>query len=410
VTVALAADGTGASVLLDQRRLLPPGVDTPATPTWKTPVTLRYAVKGRTFHQRLWLTSAHTVCRLPVAARSLDYLTVNDGMAGYYRVLYRGDLLARLLRCRTRLTGEERLGLLQDLAAVAKAGAVPEAELLLLVADLAGDPDPRVVAVAANLAEGLDGYLVPDGSRANYVRFLQDRFGGKARSLGFFPRAGENDDTRVLRKALLGLVALGGEDTGLRSTARELALKWLGKEQTLDPTLVDVVLKIAARTGDRDLYDRFKAAARAAQDHGEQQRLLLAMASFDDPGVEKAALAELLADDFDPRQTFEMLQPGARKPATRALVLAFVQDHFEAIVARLPRSFAAKLPLEVGSALADAKDREDLKACFQERIAPFPAGTLNLDKVLETITLAEAEKLNQQASAAAFLETWVAPR
>ena len=75
---------------------------------------------------------------------------------------------------------------------------------------VAENPDKRrfVVEMASSLVAGLrDGQLLPESLLPSYARFVRDAFGARARWLGWQPKAGENDDTRLLRNELLPLVA-----------------------------------------------------------------------------------------------------------------------------------------------------------------------------------------------------------
>src|SRR5205085_2705931 len=96
-------------------------------------------------------------------------------------------------------------------------------------------------------------------------------------------RPGEDEETRLLRPELLRLVAGEGEDPALAADARRLAERWLADHRADEPDLVETVLSVAARRGDRALFDRFHAAARQATDPREREQLLNVLGSFQDP-------------------------------------------------------------------------------------------------------------------------------
>jgi hypothetical protein len=70
-------------------------------------------------------------------------------------------------------------------------------------------------------------HLVPPALRTNYAHFIEEVFGEKARALGYIAKPEEDDDTRLLRQAVVGLVADDGADHELRATADRLARLWL---------------------------------------------------------------------------------------------------------------------------------------------------------------------------------------
>jgi len=407
LTAELEPAGAGSLLRLTQRRFLPTGSRAPGPRTWHIPVTLRYSVGGKATVLKIVADSRSMTVPLPVKAEDLDYLLLNDGMSGYYRTVYRGDLLARLLKKGTLPEATERIGLLADVDGAAMAGELPKAEVLRMTQTFAADPNAQVVTAMARLVRGMGPDLVPDAVRPNYARFIQRHFGERAQTLGFRPAPGEGEATGLLRQSLVPLVAVEGADAGLLAQARTLAIQWLDDPGSLDPNVTDMVLDLAARSGDRPLFDRFLAAAKASRDQAATQRLLTALGSFDDPALERAALSELLNGHFDPALAFwYLLQPGTQKAASRTVVLEFVKQHFDELATRLPREVMSFLPAFVGSTFSSAKDRDGLEGFFKDRIAPFPGGSHTLAQTLERITQAEVRKASQSDGVGAFLAAY----
>jgi hypothetical protein len=139
-----------------------------------------------------------------------------------------------------------------------------------------------------------------------------DVYGGRARDLGWKTKAGENEDVRFLRPALLNVLANQGEDSELIAQAKKLALAWLDDHKAVDPDMVRVVLTTAARHGDRDLFDRIRAAAKKETAENFRGNLLFSLGLFQDPEILKAALPIVLSDDFDSRESVDMLFTPAR--------------------------------------------------------------------------------------------------
>jgi len=106
------------------------------------------------------------------------------------------------------------------------------------------------------------GILVPKDLLPRYRQHLVDVYGGRARDLGWKTKAGESEDARLLRPALLRVLANQGQDSKLIAQAKKLALAWLDDHKAVDPDMLGVVLTTAARFGDRDLFDRMRAAAK----------------------------------------------------------------------------------------------------------------------------------------------------
>ena len=400
--VGLKARGRGSIVTLEQRRFLPVGSHAPAAQRWRIPVTLRCASHGKVRTRRVLVQGSRLEVPLPVAPGDLDYLLVNDGLKGYYRSLYPGALLTRLLKDDRTLTVAERIGVTADLDGAAKAGEASKAEALALVPRLAADRDAHVVAAAAELTRSVGAHLVAEASRPGYARFIQQCFGVRARSLGFIAKAGEDESTRLLRQTLVPLVALDGGDLELRAQAREGVLLWLRDRKALDADVAPFALVLAAHYGDRALFDQLLAAAKASPDQTEQEHLLTALGSFFDPELQRAGLATLLTQAFDPRMGTSIFWAGLEEPRTQPLVLAFVERNFDALMARLPKEYGIYLPL-VAAPSCDEASRREAEAFFRPRVTAFPGGPRMLAQALEGIQLCQAQKTAQSPSVAAFL-------
>src|SRR5262249_47960659 len=158
--------------------------------------------------------------------------------------------------------------------------------------------------------------------------------GARARGLGWQPLPTDDEDTRLLRPALVRLVADAGADETLRAQATELARRWLADRTAVQADVVEGVLGVAAQRGDQALFDAFLAEARRAPERRDRRRLLHALAQFRDPKLAAAALDLTLAKDFDARETSYMLFVASGWPTTRAAAWDFVERSYEALEAR----------------------------------------------------------------------------
>src|SRR5205823_6674731 len=90
------------------------------------------------------------------------------------------------------------------------------------------------------------GRFLPDELRPRFARFVRDTYGERARALGWEPRPGEDEETRLLRPGLLSLVANLGEDPGLTAQARQLTERWLADRRAIDSQIAGAALRTAA--------------------------------------------------------------------------------------------------------------------------------------------------------------------
>ncbi|WP_394838021.1 M1 family metallopeptidase [Pendulispora rubella] len=378
---------------------------------WQIPVCARYPGKHGEATSCALMGARQGQLVLDDAATCPAWVDANSDAHGYYRVRYLGNLLPKLLAVPQVLTRAEKVALLGDLGAQVRSGASSYADVLAAVSKLADDPTYYVAAATIDLvAQVRVAQIFPESLAPNYARFVRDTYGARAKRLGFVPRAGEAEDEALLRPQLLLLVADSGEDPALRAEAKALAERWLNGQGTIPPALVQSVLNIAARSGDRAMLDLMRNAARArgASNRKERNSILRAMGQFREPDTLRAALALILQDDFEVRESTGMLWETQKTPVTRQVAFDFVKEHYDALMARLPKEdstfdLAADLPEMVGASFCDAAHAADVESFFRERSARHAGGARGVARAVDAVNTCAAYRERQAPSVAAFL-------
>jgi alanyl aminopeptidase len=401
VALDCASGGGGGSLSLSQKRLLPVGSKGSAAETWKIPVCARSAGSKDAPACGLFEKPSGSLPAPAGACRS--WLFANDGELGYYRTIYRGDLLPKLLEVAdTQLSLAERVGLIRDVGALGEAGAIPMAQALALVPRFGADPDRQIVGATLSPAADIREHLVPEDLRPHYARFLSKVYGARARALGFAEKPGETEETRLLRPLLVPFVGREGDEPQLRAEAKRLALAWLDDRKAVSAELAGHVLAVAAHFGDAELFDRFVAAARAAKGRRDRIRLLSALGDFPDPALVRRALALYLSNEFDPREADRAVYTAAEATNSPDVVWGFFKEHYDAMLAKVPREIVGNAP-SVGGGFCDPAHRKDLADFFQDRVGKLPGGPRTLAQTLETIDLCIALRDTQEGGVREFL-------
>jgi aminopeptidase N len=405
VTAELACSGGPPRLFLSQKRFLPTGSTGSTKETWRLPVCARTGEAGTSAVCTL-LTEERGTLALPGSCP--ERVVVNAASAGYYRVLYKGSMLGKVLADSGKhLSTAERVGILTDVAALARTGDVPMATALALVPAFAGDPDRQVVEAVVRVAASPRDLFVSDELRPNYRRFIADTFGARARALGFTSKPGEDEDTKLLRSAVVGLVAEDAEDPALVFEATSLTKKWLADHSAVEPETLPTVLTVAARNGDAELFTAFLTEAKASKDRRERWLLLTALGAFRDPSVQKLALNLTLSRDFDARESLIVLRAATSDRVTREGAWAFLKANFDALAARLPRDSPAGFP-QLAAGFSDEAHRADVAAFFKDKALNYTGGPRRLAQSLEQIHLKAALRASQQESVAGFLRSYPA--
>ncbi|ATB29400.1 M1 family metallopeptidase [Melittangium boletus] len=404
ITARLDCSEAVPQVKLSQARFLPLGSKGEAAQRWKVPLCVRYATAGKPERACTVLEDETASLPLPKAKSCPAWFLPNADGAGYYRSALDARMLGRLLSTDNRfLSRAERVALLGDVRALVNNGTMPAADALGLLPGLAGEKDRQVFESSMELIGLLNRSFLSERSQEERARFLRDTYGGRARTLGFKPHAGEDEDTRLIRLQLLRLAGEEGGDPALVAEARRLAAQWLaGASPLRDEDLVETMLSVAAAHGDAAFHAQVMKAMRAEPERKRREQLIGALRGFTEPSLVKEQLRLLLEPSVDPREVGGLLFAAGWKARTRDVAYAFVKEHYDALAARFPEERLSMLMVAVSS-FCDPVHRQDLATFFAGRMARVPGGPRTYDRSLEQMDLCIALKAAQGPSIEAFL-------
>ncbi len=400
------AAGKPPTIALTQEPYVPLG-GPESKSRWAVPVCARSAAGANDKPACTLLDHASGSTSLALSGACPTLLGLDAGGLGYYRTLPAGELTTKAVEAGLRkLPLPDALTALDDMAAAAAAGKASWADILRVASGLASDRRRPMTEMLVTILTPVRARFVGDSVRPAWAKWTRTHFGGRARALGFTPRAGESEDDAMLRPLLLGLVADHGEDTELRASARKAAERWLRDRKAVPPDLVETVLESAAYGGDRALFDAYVAEAKKTEDRSDRTSLLEALGQFRDPALLNDAFALVVNEPkLDPREAFEAVMAAARSDwgPSRDAAFRFIQEHYDALHRRLPVDLMARLPLLV-SGYCDAQHREEISRVFGPHAAKLPGGPRTLAKALERIQLCAAEAQVHTKDVSAYLQ------
>jgi alanyl aminopeptidase len=391
-----------------QSRYLPIGSKGSADRVWSIPLCVRYG-EGSNQSTCALMTGTTMDLPLPQAGSCPRWVQGNDGAQGYYRVDYRGDLLPALTASGS-FSAPERVELIGNTRAMARAGKLTMASALTTAQKFHDDPERTVVTASLDMMVSVQQYLVPESLLPNYERFFRQNYQARARELGWSARPGENEDVRLLRPALLLDVAIYGGDGELAREARQLAEQWLENRQAVSPEMVSSVLSTAAYYGDADLYRRFLDEFEKTQDRREREELTRALISFRDPKAIQIGLQDVLSRKIRLDDGIGLLfRSGARSQATRKLPFEFLKAHLDEIMDGNPSVQGFSLwPLlpNVGLGLCDEQSKQALLSFFSPLTKKYDGLQHNLDETVEGVEACAALVRTQGPSVQEFLSKY----
>jgi alanyl aminopeptidase len=402
VRAELKCDGA-AKLLLKQSRYLPPGGQ--AKPQmWQIPVC------ARTNAGRACTLLKEETGELPLAA-SCKGLTVfpNAESAGYYVTDLAGDLRTKIFANPKALPLNEDLGLLADVTMLVDNGSLPAGEALALLSKIDPARNRHLTRAAlggfrqAGLLQTIRLDAVPDAMRPQWAKYIQKLFGAQARKLGIAPKAGEDDDVRLLRPLLIGIVGDDGRDKEIIAESKKLALRWLEDKKAISPEMQTTVLNIAAHHGDAAFYDKLLALAKQSKQAKERGEYLEALGMFRDPELQKRNREIVLSDAFDIREVGTLAFGGINDDTSREAMWTWFKANYDAYVGKLPEP-SRGFVIRIGGGFCDEAHQKEVQDFFGERIKAIRGGPRTLKSVTERIGSCARLRAAQQPSVLAFLK------
>lgn len=249
----------------------------PPPASWQVPVQLRVQTGAGGEIRRVLLTGTRLNVSCPP---DTQFILVNEGGHGFYRVRYGPTLLNRVLEAGLeKLAPIERLNLVNDAWATTIAGLMPLSDYLDLTGRFALERDKNVWAVLIDSFAFLHRIIEP-ADRAGLESFVRSRVGEAVAAVGWTTRPEESDLMRQLRGELIGALGRLGNDQAIQARANELYPMARKDPAAIDPNLLPALVSILAFIGDAARYEDFRARFKTATTPQEERRYLFSLAMF----------------------------------------------------------------------------------------------------------------------------------
>jgi aminopeptidase N len=138
-----------------------------------------------------------------------------------------------------------------------------------------------------------------------------------------------------MRAQLFGVLGYYGKDPAVLKDAREIAEKFLADPASVEPSMGQTALAIAARNGDADLFDKLQQVYETSKDPQLAEQALRLTAEFEDPKLNDRALNYALTSKVRNQDAAIQFAIALQIAATREHAWQFVQDHWDAVHALL---------------------------------------------------------------------------
>ncbi|MGA3373821.1 MAG: M1 family aminopeptidase [Terracidiphilus sp.] len=341
-----------------KRFFLSPSIQPDPAQKWTLPVCFKSAA-GQSC--QLLSTDASTL-KTPAG----DLFFANANGKGYYRSAYPPDVYAALVAgVESSLTPTERISLIGDEWAQVRANKAPIGVYLDLVAAVKADPRAEVIdAASGGVNAAYSRIAATSDEKAAISAWIRKTLAPEYAKLAP-PADTDSANTRELRALLLSTLGYYGKDPASLAQARQIAEKYLADPGSVDATLGEAALGVAARSGDAQLFDRLQQVSEISTNPEVQTGALRLLAQFEDPALAQRSFDYALSSKVRSQDAAIQFAIALQIDATRDLAWKYIQTHWETIHGLLTPELGHTL-VSSTSSFCSAQELDSVKQFFAE--------------------------------------------
>jgi aminopeptidase N len=388
VGATVNCSASGATVTLTQERYVR---DAPqpaaAAQIWQIPVCLRTSSGKSTCEL---LTKKSTTVSLDACP---DWIISNARGSGYYRAAYPDEVLRKLASDVGALSATERIAVLSDEWALVRAGRGRVGEYLDLASGFRGERAEAVMATLTGTLDTIGEDIARGSARPAYRAWLSGLLRPALQDVGWDGQPGEPDDRRALRADVIGSLGRTARDAQVLGKARDVVRQELAKPGSVEPTLLTVVVNLAAIEGDRALYDQYLARSQAATDPEERYGYLYGLTSFTDPALIKRTMDLALGPEVRSQDTKLVIARMLGNPEGRDLAWDLLRARWDEVQKKTGEFVGNTVIVGALSNFCDLGKAAEIRAFFATHKVPDAERTLQqtLERVESCARLADAQ-------------------
>ena len=384
----------GKVKIAQQRFFLSPSAKGEGSQTWTIPVCFK-AGGGNGVCEVL--SSPEQQLTVPQAG----FLFANAAGKGYYRSTYPADVYEKLVaNVETGLTAEERITLIGDQWVQVRANKAPVGSYLDLMAAVKDDNSGTVMDTATGALEAVEQRIAStEAERHGLNAWTIRTFAPALKRLGP-PSASDTPEKIKLRATLFGMLG-AAQDPETVAQAKALAETYLEHPASVEATLGQTAVEVAAINGDAAFFDRLQKIYETSENPQFQENALYLLAFFKDPALEKRALDYILSGKVRNQDSPGMLAITLSNRDTRDFAWQYMQANWDKVKAQMTPLSASTFVGSAGS-FCSVERRDEVVSFYSSH--PVPSSERALRRAIDRINDCVELRANQEAN----LKTWLA--
>jgi aminopeptidase N len=403
VDVATKCEGNNTSLKLSQKRFFddPALFNRASDQLWQIPVCAK-GINGTTAGKQecFLLTQREQEFKLKGCSQ---FVFPDANALGYYRFSYDNAALREMgSGVEKTLTPEERIALIGNEWALMRIGKHNVGDYLALGAQLKNTPGAVLLDGFGDHLEFINERLLTDADRPAFQAWLRAQFSPVLQQLGYSGRSTDTPEDKQKRALLFEGLGNVGQDPQVIQQAQTMVQQLMNDPSSIDGTLAPAVVVVAARHGNAELYDQFKAQLQKASSPQRYYMFARALGQFPEDALIQRTLATTLTPAVRGQDLY-MLLPMMGNPVTQNATWDFMRKNFDQLYAKAGGGLGGVGVFLYGTAaFCSTEKAQEVKQFFQQH--SFPGTERNQKEALESIQSCVDLRNQQEGNLAAWLK------
>ena len=403
VDVQAKCEGGNTTLKLSQKRYFdtPEAFNRPDEQIWQIPVCAKGINGGSAGNQQCFLLTER---QQQFTLNGCSTLVFPDSNAmGYYRFNYDSAALHQLGGAvETVLTPEERIALMGNEWALMRVGKHSIGDYLAMGAQFKNTPGMDLLAAFGDHLDTVNNHMLTDADRPEFQAWLRTQFSPLLQKLGYNGKPSDTPSDKQKRALLF--VGLGNiaNDPEVIQQANTLVQQLMKNSDSVDGSLAHAVVAVAARHGNAELYNQFKAQLKKASSPEQYYQFFYALSEFQQPELTKQTLDWTLTPEVRGQDLYVLL-PLLGNPASQDATWSFMRAHFDDLLKKTGGGLGGVgIFLYGAQSFCSTEKAGEVKQFFEQH--PFPGTERNQKQAIEAIDNCVALRDQQQSNLAAWLK------
>ncbi|XP_077997476.1 puromycin-sensitive aminopeptidase-like [Glandiceps talaboti] len=386
IKVTAKQEGNSRVLTLTQSKFCADGAAEGNTSQWMVPISISTSADPSKAAVTIVLDKPTTTVTIDNVAPD-QWVKLNPGTVGFYRTQYSPEMLDLLMPAIKdhSLPARDRLGLINDLFALAKAGEVTTVEVLRLMDAYKNETNYTVWTDICNTLRTLSGLLIHTDYADHLKAFGRKLLWPVAEKLGWEAKTDEGHLDALLRS--LAILYLGR--CSHPETVAEAKKKFESHASGQDKVVADLrspVYHAVLSHGDESTFDAMLKLFREQDLHEEKERIMRALGSVKDKSLIKRVLDFSMSDDVRSQDTVFVLTGVVGSKDGLEMAWQFLQDNWKELHKRYEGGFLlSRLVKYCTEGFASEEKAKEIEDFFKTHDAP--AAERTIQQSLENIRL-----------------------